>query len=273
MFLKNRQVYPLFMYRDTLSDLNDQAKKKYALLDHSLFGYLTGAMLAGAYVGVGSLILFVVGQPLHEVNSPILSVLTGATFGVALVLVLWAGSELFTGNNLIFTVSSLSKVTSWKQTFSIWCWSYVGNFIGALVISTLIYFSGIFKDVAGPDDYMMTVASDKMNAGFGELFFRGILCNWIVCLAIWTSSRAQGDAAKLFLVFILIFVFIASSFEHSVANMSILAMALMHGGSETVSLQGMFYNLIPVSLGNVLGGAVFVGGIYFAVDTASRKKE
>ncbi|WP_078392344.1 formate/nitrite transporter family protein [Shouchella patagoniensis] len=252
------------MYRDTLHTLNKQAKGKYGLLQKSPLRYLLAAILAGAYVGVGSLVLFAVGQPLDEAGSPFLTIMTGATFGIALALVLWAGSELFTGNNLIFTVSSLSKVTKWKHTLLIWVWSYIGNLIGALLLAGLVFMSGIFAGV-GSDDYMMTLAADKMNAPAMELFFRGILCNWIVCLAIWTSLRAEGDIAKLFLIFVLIFAFIASSFEHSVANMSILGIALMHGGSEMVTISGFFNNLIPVTLGNIIGGAIFVGGLYFTI--------
>ncbi|AIC95695.1 formate/nitrite transporter family protein [Shouchella lehensis] len=258
------------MYKDTLHTLNSQAKKKYGLLQHSPIRYLFGAILAGAYVGIGSLVLFAVGQPLYDAGSPFVSIMTGATFGVALALVLWAGSELFTGNNMIFTVSSLSKITSWRQTLLIWGWSYIGNLIGALALSLLVLVSGIFASV-GPDDYMMSLASDKMNAPMMELFFRGILCNWIVCLAIWTSLRAEGDIAKLFLIFILIFAFIAAGFEHSVANMSLLGMALMHGGSETVTLNGFFHNLIPVSLGNIIGGGVFVASIYYFISYTKKE--
>ncbi|MFS0787844.1 formate/nitrite transporter family protein [Shouchella sp. 1P09AA] len=258
------------MYKDTLHTLNKQAKNKYGLLRKSPFRYLLASILAGAYVGIGSLVLFAVGNPLYEANSPFVSIMTGATFGVALALVLWAGSELFTGNNMIFMASSLSKVTNWRQTLIIWGWSYFGNLIGALAISALVFLSGIFAAV-GPDDYMMTLAANKMNAPMLELFFRGILCNWIVCLAIWTSLRAEGDIAKLFLIFVLIFAFVAASFEHSVANMSILGMALMHGGSEAVTINGFFHNLIPVTLGNIIGGAVFVAGTYFAISYTKKE--
>lgn len=258
------------MYKDTLHTLNTQAKKKYGLLQKSPFRYLLASILAGAYVGIGSLVLFAVGQPFFEADSPFLTIITGATFGVALALVLWAGSELFTGNNMIFMVSSLSRITQWKHTWIVWGWSYFGNLIGALAISGLVLMSGIFTDI-GPNDYMMTLAASKMNAPAIELLFRGILCNWIVCLAIWTSLRAEGDIAKLFLIFILIFAFIAASFEHSVANMSILGMALMHGGSDMVTISGFVHNLIPVTIGNIIGGALFVGGTYFAISYTKKE--
>ncbi|AST94782.1 formate/nitrite transporter family protein [Shouchella clausii] len=256
------------MYNNTLAKLDSQAKQKHGLFDSSPLRYFLAAMLAGAYVGVGSIVLFSVGDPFYQVSSPFLSVVTGATFGLALALVLWAGSELFTGNHLIFTASSLSGTTTWKQTASIWGWSFVGNLVGALLLSYLVFLTGIFAD-AGANHYMVSLAADKMNAPLHELLFRGILCNWIVCLAIWTSLRAEGDIAKLFLIFVLIFAFIASGFEHSVANMSLLGMALFHGGSDMVTISGFFYNLIPVTIGNVIGGALFVAGAYVAI---SQKK-
>lgn len=112
---------------------------------------------------------------------------------------------------------------------------------------------------------MFTLAAEKMNAPMMELFFRGILCNWIVCLAIWTSLRADGDIAKSFLIFVLIMAFIAAGLEHSIANMSILGIALLHGGPESVTFAGFIYNLIPVTIGNIIGGAVFVATTYFVI--------
>ncbi|MBM7631906.1 formate/nitrite transporter family protein [Geomicrobium sediminis] len=252
------------MYKDTLVTINEQATNKIRFFSSSPLRYLLASILAGAYVGVGTIVLFSIGQPLHITGSPFLDVMTGATFGIALALVLWAGSELFTGNNLIFTVSSLSNLTSWSQTLAIWGWSYFGNLIGALLLSFLVLLTGLFQ---GADDshYMFSLASEKMNAPMMELFFRGILCNWIVCLAIWTSLRAEGDIAKLFLIFVLIMAFIAAGLEHSIANMSILGIALLHGGSETITFGGFIHNLIPVTIGNIIGGAIFVASTYFVI--------
>lgn len=95
------------------------------------------------------------------------------------------------------------------------------------------------------------------------------MCNWIVCLAIWTSLRAKGDIAKLFLIFVLIFAFIATGFEHVVANMSLLAIPLFHGGIEGVTIGGFMYNIIPVTIGNIIGGGFFVAMTYFFI---SQKK-
>ncbi|MBB6450133.1 nitrite transporter NirC [Geomicrobium halophilum] len=259
------------MYHDTLKTLNNQAQTKKGLLQSSLPRYLVSSILAGGYLGIGTIVLFAVGAPLSAVDSPMLGAVTGVVFGIALALVLFAGSDLFTGNHLIFTVSSLSKVTEWRDTLGIWGWSFLGNLIGALAFSLLVLFSGLFAEV-GPDHFMMTLAEEKINPGVIELFFRAILCNWLVCLAIWASLRTENDMAKLFLIFVLIFAFVASSMEHSVANMAILSMALVHGGSETVTIAGFFHNLIPVTIGNIIGGSVLVGGSYYYISKNKRGK-
>ncbi|MBB6450134.1 nitrite transporter NirC [Geomicrobium halophilum] len=260
------------MYNDTLDDLNNQARTKHGLFKSSPLRYLVAAMLAGAYVGVGSLVMYAVGEPLDQANSPMLDLITGLSFGVGLALVLIAGSELFTGNCLIFTTSALSKVTSWKDTFLVWGWSYIGNLLGAIVFSIFILFSGVFAD-AGANHFMMTLSEDKMTASVTELFFRAIIANWVVCLAIWTNLRVNNDAAKLFLIFILITVFIVSDMEHSVANMSLFGIALAHGGTETVTIGGFIYNMIPVTIGNIIGAGFFIASLYFYIGNKKKEEE
>ncbi|MNJ74281.1 Nitrite transporter NirC [compost metagenome] len=98
-----------------------------------------------------------------------------------------------------------------------------------------------------------------------NLFFRGVMCNWLVCLAIWTSLRAKEDTAKLILIFWMLFAFIASGYEHSIANMTVLGLALLLPHPDTISIAGWFHNMIPVTLGNMVGGALFVGTAYWII--------
>lgn len=192
------------------------------------------------------------------------------TFGVALAIVIWGGSELFTSNVMTMTFSALSKVTTWKDTLTIWIWCYAGNLIGAILFSYLIYLSGVLPDI-NAESFTVYTAADKMNEGFIPLLVQGILCNWLVCLAIWTSTRAKGDMAKLALVFLLIFAFVATGFEHSIANMSMLGIALLHSSVETVTITGFMKNLVPVSLGNIIGGGFFVATVYYYLSTMKKK--
>ena len=111
------------------------------------------------------------------------------------------------------------------------------------------------------------VASDKMNTPFVELLIRGILCNILVCLAAWCACKLKEETAKLIMIFWCLFAFITSGFEHSVANMTLLSLSLMVPHPETVSLAGLAANLVPVSIGNIIGGAVFVGAAYWFANT------
>lgn len=250
------------MFKETIDGMNDKALDKLGMYNESKMKYLVASILAGAYIGVGAIVLFFMGGPLYAADSPFVNLITGITFGVALVIVIWGGSELFTSNVMIMAFSALSKVTTWKDTMILWFWCYLGNLIGAIMFSYLIFFSGILSDIS-MEGFTVATATDKMNDGFINLLVQGILCNWLVCLAVWTSARAKGDAAKLVLVFVLIFAFVAAGFEHSIANMSILGIALLHSSVETVTVSGFIYNLIPVTIGNIIGGALFVSAIYY----------
>jgi nitrite transporter NirC len=238
------------------------AEKKNQLLGGSLMRYLILSALAGCYVGLGIALIFAIGAPLAAAGSPFVKVVMGASFGVALTLVIFAGSELFTGNAMVMTVGALTGRSRWTQLGSLWAWSYLGNLIGSLALAFLIAQSGAL----GGDPqrgFIETVATGKMNLSFEAAFARGILANWLVCLAVWCSMRTTNDVARLGLIFWCLFAFIGAGFEHSIANMTLLGIAVFQPHGEAVSWAGYAGNLIPVTLGNIVGGAIFVGGLYW----------
>src|ERR687886_177703 len=130
------------MVQDTIETVAAAADKKLQLLSGSLSRYLILSALAGAYVGLGIALIFAIGAPLAAANSPFLKVVMGASFGVALTLVIFAGSELFTGNAMVLTIGALTGKASWMQLGSVWAWSYVGNLVGSLALAWLIAQSG-----------------------------------------------------------------------------------------------------------------------------------
>lgn len=259
------------MYKDTLEMMAERAVSKKEQLAQSKLRYLLGSGLAGAYVGLGIILIFSIGAPLFAAHSTVTQMVMGVSFGISLTLVLFAGSELFTGNNMYFTVSTLAGRTSWRDSIYNWTITWFGNLLGALVLALIIVGSGLFSDI-GPDHLVMSTAAKKMSLSYSQLFFRGILCNWLVCLAIWTSVRTKSDTAKLILIWWMLYAFIASGYEHSVANMTLLSLALMLPHPETISLSGWLHNLIPVTLGNMVGGAFFVGTIYSLISPLTAKK-
>ena len=243
---------------ETINALSDIAKKKAALITDNPVSFFVGALMAGAYVGMGIILVFTLGGRLEPSLRPLVM---GSCFGIALTLVVFAGSELFTGHTMFMTIGCLQRKIGLKDLSKIWSASWLGNLLGAMLLA-YIYAGGggaLFKESA---DLLNNVASAKMNKSPLQLVSLGILCNWLVCLALWTSARTKSDAAKCVLIFWCLFAFIASGFEHSVANMTVFSIALLGDHPDSISLLGAAYNLLWVTLGNIGGGSLFMGMAY-----------
>ena len=245
------------------------AEAKAASVRRSPLGYLILSALAGIYVGFGIVLIFAIGAPLSAAGSPLTKAVMGASFGVALSLVIFAGSELFTGNNLFMTVGVLTGRSRPLDLALLWLLCFAGNLAGSLALAWLVAQSGVMS--ADPQlSFVLKTASTKMELPFWQLLVRGILCNWLVCLGVWCAQRAQSETARLVMIFWCLFAFIGAGFEHSVANMTLLGIGLFLPHPEAVSWGGFVANLVPVTLGNVIGGAAFVGGSYWLASPVRR---
>jgi formate/nitrite transporter len=205
-------------------------------------------------------------------------VLAGAVFGTGLMLVVVAGGELFTGNTLIL-VGVLDRKVTIRQLLSNWLVVYIGNFIGSVFIAYMMARSMLFNSGNGVlGGQTIKIAAYKTALSFESAFFLGIMCNWLVCLAVWVSYAAKDVMGKLFACFFIICLFITSGFEHSVANMYYIPAGIMaksnpfwvemsHVGAEQLAnlnwLTFITKNLIPVTLGNIVGGGGMVGLLYW----------
>ncbi|WP_141433587.1 formate/nitrite transporter family protein [Bacillus sp. 03113] len=248
------------------------ALKKKAILDGSKLQYLTRAALSGVYIGFGIMISYRIAEPFFEVHSPATYLMTGLFFGIALLLIMYGGGELFTGNTMAFTISTLKGATTWKDTFRNWIACYSGNFIGAIFFATMIMLTGLY---GSPEKtkWLMESASLKMNAPTYQVFFRAILCNWLVCLAIWIPMNVKGDGSKIASMMLLVFGFVVSGYEHSIANLVLFSLALVVPHPETISVTQAIANIIPVTFGNIIGGAVFVGVINVFLASKPKTKQ
>ena len=249
------------MFTETKNALSEIAVNKVNFFKKSISRYLLASIWAGAYVGFGIFLIMTIGGIGEAQSFPFTKVFMGISFGIALSLVIMVGSELFTGNNLILTVGALDKKITWKQTTNLWFFSFIGNFIGSFIVGYLFVKTNIYGSETG--EFILSIASKKMSADISVLFVKGILCNILVCLAVLCSVKLKSESAKLIMIFWCLFAFITSGFEHSIANMSIFAMALFMTHSDPVSIYGMMYNLIPVTLGNIVGGALLLGASYY----------
>ena len=254
------------MVLDTIDNFSNMAIKKVKFLNSSLTRYFIMAILASIYVGFAVILIINIGAPLHAAGNPFLKTLIGLAFGLALSLVIFAGAELFTSNNMIMTIGVLDCKIKIKSLIKLWIICYVGNFVGGIILAYTIKATGIIKgDTATYTGYL---AHYKSSAPFMKLLFKGILCNILVCLAVWTAARTKNDMAKLAMIFWCLFAFISSGFEHSVANMTLITLAIIT--TDAVTIADLIHNIIPVSLGNIIGGGL-LGALYFYVAKPVKK--
>jgi len=231
--------------------------------------------LAGVYIGFGAALATLVGHDAAaHVGVGIAQILVGAVFSVGLILVVVAGAELFTGNNLMIA-GALGKEYGSVRMLNRWGLVYAANFLGAVLLAFMMYQSGLWKMNSGAvGAKAIAIAGAKVSLPFGEALFRGIGCNWLVCLAVWMALSAKDLAGKILAIFFPIMAFVALGYEHCVANMYFVPLGLFlkstpaAAGANLGSLTwGRFLtaNLIPVTLGNIIGGAIFVGISYWWV--------
>ena len=217
--------------------------------------YLAGAALAGAFIFIGVLLSSLSVAWLYTDCLPLARLLGAATFSAALILVVLLGGELFTGCNLVMGVALYENKISPAALLRVWVLAYVGNFIGILVLSLLLAGSGASRDLLGA--YLAITVPAKLEAAWYMLLLRGILCNFLVCIGVFAGFRVQSECAKALVITLAITTFVLCGFEHSIANMAYFSLyTLILPGAD---LAGMAWNLLWVTVGNCLGGAVLLG--------------
>ena len=222
------------------------------------------SFLAGAYIAFGGLLAEVANAGMLAAGCPLglSKFVFGVVFPVGLILVVIAGSELFTGNVMYMVVGVLDGKASVGGLCKNWVLSWVFNFVGALFVAyVLAYMSGIATDpviVAG----VTKVAVTKVGLTWGQSFCRAIGCNWLVCLAVYLALSSDDIVGKILGIWFPIMAFVTIGFEHSVANMFFIPLG-MFLGAEGVTWATTFNNLIPVTLGNIVGAGIFVACIYY----------
>jgi nitrite transporter len=249
------------MYLETCDQFAETAAKKAAYVKRSPLGFWISAMMAGAYVGLGILLIFSIGSDADAAYRPLIM---GTSFGIALTLVVFAGSDLFTGHTMFMTLGLLRRRTTLGDLASCWTMSWLGNIAGCALLAIIFVAGGGGGVLHSKSQFFFSVAAAKMHAPALSLFARAILCNWLVCLALWMAARMTSDTAKCVAIFWCLFGFIGSGYEHSVANMTLFLVALMGDHPDTITWGGLVYNLFWVTLGNIVAGAGLMGAAYVA---------
>lgn len=247
------------------------------------------AVLAGAFIALGAVFATTVTAGTAGVLPfGITKLLGGLVFCLGLILVVVAGAELFTGNNLIIMAWASGKVTT-PQLLRNWVIVYAGNFVGSVATALLMFFSGQYAFGAGAVGLnVLNVAAAKASLGFVQAIVLGILCNALVCLAVWLTYSARTTTDKILAIVFPITAFVAAGFEHSVANMYFIPIGLLVKAGAPAEFWGqigktaadygsltwqgfLINNLIPVTLGNIIGGTILVGVIYWQIYSRQRQ--
>ncbi len=240
------------MYQETCSALANAAKAKADQLKRRPAAFFVSSVLAGVFVAFGSVIFLSTGGMLTAAGSPLARFIACLMFSAALSLVIMAGSDLFTGNNLTVGMGLLERTVCLRDALLLWAVCWVGNLAGSLAVAFMFHFAGL-STTAATAAYTAAAALSKATAAPAVLFWKGLLCNLCVCLAVWCANRMKSESGKLIMVVWCILIFMLCGFEHSVANMSIIPLGLLTG-AEGVTLGGLLSNLFFVTLGNFAGG-------------------
>lgn len=220
-------------------------------------------IFAGVFIGFGAHANITVTQTLGSFDVGVAKFMGAAVFPVGLMLVLIAGAELFTGNNLM-TLALMDRKITVSKLLKNWSLVYIGNFLGSILLAYVIVKSGLYKDGSDIASKAINLSEAKVNLSTQAAVLRAILCNIIVVLAVWLSSASNNVIGKLFAIWFPIMLFVLSGFEHSVANMFFVPIGKFLGANITWS-QIWIDNLIPVTIGNIIGGAIIIPGVYYLI--------
>ncbi len=223
------------------------------------------AFLAGVYIAMGGLLSLVVGYGFPEItahNPGMQRLLSGAMFPLGLILVVFAGAELFTGNNAVLIPGLFNRKYGIGPILRNWALVYAGNFVGAFFF---VYVMAHLAGIVTPEPWhsaIVNIAEAKTSMPWSTVFIKGIGANWFVCLAVWLGMSCRSAAGKFIGLWFPVMCFVALGYEHSIANMFFIPLGMLQGAEVSV---GTFvtHNLIPATLGNIVGGAFFVGGLYW----------
>jgi formate transporter len=275
--MEKRMLKPVEICDDVIETYTKKAE--YPILKSVMLG-----ILAGGFISVGG---FAAAVSSHSVeNIGLARLIAGTIFPVGLILVLICGADLFTGNVLIAVPVADGKLKISKLLKN-WVIIYLSNFIGALLIALLIFNAGLLdlnNNMLG--GYALKVAATKASISFGKALASGILCNFLVCIAVWISFAAKDIVGKIFAIWFPIMAFIVGGFEHCVANMYYFSIALLAKNNmkyaeayklseeklSHINIEGIVSNLIPVTIGNIIGGACFVGLAFWVAFKYTAKK-
>ena len=240
------------MLFEDVEKLGNAAKGKIALLNSNFGKYFIRAIMAGIFVTIAVIFNNVTGNVFSKTMPEWGKLIGAAVFGIAVLLISFVGGELFTGNNMVMAFGAYDKKVTWGDAGKVWLVSYIGNLVGCLLFSVLFVGAG----ASGTADYFAGFIGNKLGIPLTQMFFRAVLCNFLVCLGVLCGMKMKSESGRALMIIMCICCFVFSGFEHSIANMGIYAIAYMV--VPGVSLAAILRGLLVVTLGNMVGGAILL---------------
>lgn len=257
-----------------VSEISLSAQKKIKYFHEMPVRFFVYSMMAGVFCGLGMILAYSAGGSLNsfEATKGFAKIVFGISFALSFTLIVYAGSELFTGNVGVMTIGVFNRAVSIKESLLMVSFVYLGNFCGATLIAIIIGATGLL-DVPMTGNYIVSNSVIKMQLPFVQSFFRGVLCNMLVVLATWSCSKIKSEPAKMLILVWCVYGFCTSGFEHSIANMALFVMSIVSPlKTADISIAGYINNIIPVTLGNIVGGGLIIGGGYFLLGSGKNRK-
>ncbi|MBM7825006.1 nitrite transporter NirC [Arcanobacterium pluranimalium] len=237
---------------------------------HKPLTFMISTMMAGALIGVADIAMFATAGPFYVAHQPAAMLIAGLSFGVGLILVVTSGSNLATSAMMALPQAAAGRLITWRRAVVVLLLIFIGNLLGAIVLSAIVTGTHAFQGDTPAQGMLEMLVAAKAGKSSLALFTRGIMCNVLVCFAIWSQSRTKNDAAKMIIIFLCVAAFISSGFEHVVANMTTFSLGLMHGMPAATFAEAA-RNFLFVGLGNLVGGGLLVGGSMLALSGSIRE--
>ncbi len=258
------------MEQSGVFEVSEIAKKKMINFKNEPLRFFMYSMMAGVFCGLGMILAYSAGGSLANNESTVgfAKIIFGISFALSFTLIVYAGSELFTGNVGVMTIGILNRSVTVKDGIKLACFVYFGNFLGATIIALLIGAGGLLEN---PEiaNYIVSSSATKMQLPIMHSFVRGILCNMMVVLATWCCAKLKSEPAKMMILVWCVYGFCTSGFEHSIANMALFVMSSISPfATPEISIAGYLSNIIPVTLGNIVGGGA-IGAVYYYLGSGS----
>ncbi len=253
------------------SDVIDTAiatgQRKVGLSTRSHGRLAVSAFLAGCFIALGGVLSLVVGfgfPSVTAVNPAMQKLLSGAMFPIGLILVVMLGAELFTGNNALLVPAYMRRHYTSMDVAVNWTLVYLGNFAGAIAFTYFMVYCCGLSSSAPYHDSIIAIAEAKVSMPWGVVLLKGIGANWCVCLAVWLAMSSRSVTGKMLGCWLPVMAFVALGYEHSIANMFFIPLGMLEGASVGVG-EAVWRNLVPATIGNIIGGAVMVGMLHYYV--------